>query len=156
MKKVFFGVFLIFSILSLSSVVCADDLTGRTGVGIGYLYVSVKHGVSSKFSLEGRVSPVYGGIGLGGRAYYNVTPQDRMVWYLGGGVHLFNYSHGRRGDRDYNGTRTGFGLSGFGGGEYFVTKNFTVGGDIGPVFVPVQGLVSEMGIGISIGIHYYP
>lgn len=141
MKRGYLLILLVMGFTSFAPGVWADDLTDRTGVGIGYLYISMKHGHSSKISYEGLICDVLGEVGIGGRVYYNITPQEKMVWYIGGGGYISSKKDG-----------IGLGLSGFGGGEYFVNEDFTVGGDIGPIF---STGTDSMGLDLKFGIHYY-
>ena len=54
---------------ALYSQVNAFDYSERTGIGSGYSYISLKHEISERTVIEGRVNYVSGISAVGGRLY---------------------------------------------------------------------------------------
>lgn len=137
----------------------ANNLSGRLGFGLGWPYLSLKYGLTPRFSIEGRGA--FGkGIGVyGGRLYYNFNPYDRAVIFTGlegdyvsFDVEIENEEEGMSGN-GYVGYL-------FVGGEYFINDNFTLNLDIGPAYMDFTE--SEFDLNVSgiewlynLGINFY-
>jgi hypothetical protein len=148
---------LLFSSIATKSL--ANDLTRRLGIGLGWPYLSLKYGISPRFSIEGRGA--FGeGIGVyGARLYYNFNPKDRAVIFTGlegdyvnFDVEIEDEEEGMRG-KGYVGYL-------FVGGEYFITDNFTFNLDIGPAYIDLTEDEFDLNVsGIewlyNLGISFY-
>ena len=85
MRKKFLLIFGLILLINMS-IVCigyANDLTHKIGVGLGYPYLSLKYGISPKWSGELRGAFGSGIVVVGGRVYYNLNPEKRAVIYYG-------------------------------------------------------------------------
>ena len=155
MKKTLVILSLIAIFISIfNSITIADNLKGRFGIGLGYPYLSLKYGVSSKFTLEARGASGDGIQVLGGRLLFNFNPRNTVVLYLGI-------------ERD-NITFDTEGISGKGqlmllflGGEYFIKKDLTVSMDMGPGVIGLtDSKYSDVNVNgtewiLNIGVNFY-
>src|ERR1035437_7289822 len=108
------------------------DLTNKFGICVGYEYLSVKYGFSPDITFELRGSfaisdKIYA---VSGREYTNLYKNSFLLGYIGleGGWTTFN-TYGISGSGAY-------GML-FVGSEYFITKHFSIGADIGPQYIVV-------------------
>lgn len=109
----------------------ADDLTNRIGIGAGNPYISIKYGLTPKFSVETR-GAFGSGISVGGaRLYYNLNPNQKAVFFLGGEGDYVSFDTDDLSGNGYVGYI-------FTGGEYFISKKFTFTLDIGPALVGLK------------------
>ena len=136
-----------------TSIAVADNLDNRIGIGLGNPYFSIKYGLSSRFSIEGRAAFGSGIFAGGARLYYNFNPEYRTVILAGGEGDYVSFNV-----HDVEGS--GFVAYGFVGGEYFITRKFTFNLDIGPAYIFVrenQFDFNEKGLEwvFNLGINYY-
>jgi hypothetical protein len=140
----------------------ANTLKGKLGIGLGYPWVSIKYGITHKFSIEVRGAFGSGINVYGVRLYYNFNPKhriDRIVIFTGleGDYVSFNVDTGNKEEK-----MSGNGYIGytFLGGEYFITKRFTLNLDIGPAFISLEEDEFNLSVdGIeyvfNLGINFY-
>lgn len=145
------------SIIFLSglSTVNATDLSKRLGIGLGYPYLSLKYGFSSRFTGELR-GAFDEGIGVYSvRGYYNFLVDERILGFAGADLGYITFD-----TEELKGTGTL--IMPFVGGEYFLTEQLSVGVDIGPAFISLGSMVLGKDFSISgiewvsnLGINYY-
>lgn len=154
MKRFLLAIIMVLLVGSLTtSIAVADNLDNRIGIGLGNPYFSIKYGLSSRFSIEGRAAFGSGIFAGGARLYYNFNPEGRTVIFVGGEGDYVSF------DVD---DVEGIGLVGYGfvGGEYFITRRFTFNLDIGPAYIFLkenQLDFDEHGLEwvFNLGINYY-
>jgi len=154
LKKFLLVIITVFLVGSLTApIVTGDNLDNRIGIGLGNPYISIKYGLSSKFSIEGR-GAFGSGIFVGGaRLYYNFNPEYRAVIFVGGEGDYVSFNVD-----DMEGF--GFVAYGFLGGEYFITKRLTFNLDIGQAYIFLkenESALDEEGLEwvFNLGINYY-
>jgi len=134
-----------------------EESNGKTGIGLGYPYLSVKHDVSEKISHEGRIAYLPGTIAGGGRLYYifpKFEPIKNMKSFIGSEISL-NYFN-------KSGVK-GYGISGliFIGAEYYFNRKFSFCLDLGPIYNILREIgnpsnnVSGLKLALNIGFYYY-
>jgi hypothetical protein len=158
-RDLFVLVLVILSLAIFSKMALANDLSRRLGFGLGWPYVSLKYGLTPRFSIEGRGA--FGeGIGVyGARLYYNFNPYDRAVIFTGLEGDYVNF------DVDIEDEEEGMKGKGyvgylFVGGEYFINDNFTFNLDIGPAYIDLTEGEFDLNVsGIewlyNLGINFY-
>jgi len=155
MARKFLRVLVLISLLNVGAVYTgySDDLTHRIGLGLGNPYVSLKYGISRKWSAELRGAFGSGITVIGGRSYYNWNPERRTVIYCGVEMDYVTF--------DTEGI-SGSGYVGYAfvGGEHFITKRLTFTLDIGPAFIVLKENKFKLNVqGIeyvfNLGINFY-
>ncbi len=130
------------------------DLTHKIGIGLGYPYLSLKYGISPKWSMELRGAFDDGIQVLGGRLYHNFTPEERTVIYCGGEMDCVTFD-----TKDIAGSGY-LGLI-FVGGEHFFSKKFTFCLDFSTVYTKLTDSeysdvsVSGIDLVVNMGINFY-
>lgn len=154
-KKFLIVLALIFLLnVGVISIAHSDDLTHKIGVGLGYPYSSLKYGITPKWSAELRGAFGSGIIVFGWRLYHNFNPTKRTVIYCGGEIDYVSFD-------TENIVGNGYLWLIFIGGEHFLSKNFAVGLDIGPIYTKLNALeysdISVSGIDwvVNIGVNFY-
>jgi len=157
MKKLLLSFFVIILVVCCAcSMVEANDLSGRLGLGFGNPYIALKYGVSSKISSEVRAAFGEGVLVYGIRGYYNFNPHDKLVFFIGGELDAVNFK------KSYLSGR-GEVLMFFVGLEHFVSRNSSLCFDIGPAYISlhsgetISGEVNSEGIEwvYNLGFNFY-
>lgn len=144
----------IFSLLfiSLSStVVFANRLEKRWGIGLGNPYISLKYWTSPGFAIEGR-GAFGSGIGVYSvRFYRNFSFKNKTVTFVGLEGGLINFDK-----EDIEGDGS-FGML-FLGFEHFIRKKMAFSLDIGPAYISLSSGGRSVG-GVewvyNLGINFY-
>jgi hypothetical protein len=139
--------------LKIPSSIHAESLKRRIAIGVGKPYVSLKYGLSPKFSIEARGAFGTGVNMYGARLYYNFTPKDKVVLFFGveGGYIRFSKD-------DVSGK--GYVIYPCLGGECFILKRLALTLDIGPAFIYLEEDEFNLSIkGVeylfNLGINFY-
>ena len=122
----------------------------------GFPYLGAKYGISQNVTSEFRIN-FDGGVGIvSGRAYYNFLNKEKFIIYSGleAGYTFFNNVEDLKG--------SGFLGSLFVGGEYFLLKNLSLGGDFGPSYISLSSeesgkkfTIDGLEWIINISVNYY-
>jgi len=148
------GLITVSVLLLLSSLVKAEDLSGRFGLGLNYPGISIKYGLSSKFAIEARGQfgdniSVYGVRGY----YYYPESRGKIAYFSGVEGDLVSFkgevSKGK-----------GYCVAAFLGGEYLFSKIFSFQMDFGPVYVSLRDddtdeTESEVDYLVNLGLNLY-
>ncbi|MEW6557302.1 MAG: hypothetical protein AB1349_08105 [Elusimicrobiota bacterium] len=148
MKKI---IFLILFTWIASTNIFGESLDNTVGIGLGYPYVSLKYGLSTNISIEGRYAFGKGINVYGGRLYYNFNPDDRLVKYIG-----MEHNYVLFEQEDVSGD--GYVGVGFIGVEYFIKNNLSLNMDLGISYsklsdktdVSVEGIDYLLNVGVNI------
>ena len=131
----------------------AEDLTHRFGIGLNYPGVSVKYGLSQKFSIEGKYQTADKINVMGPRLYFVIKDCGKLNLLAGLEADYVTFT----GD-----VSKGSGLAGelFVGGEYFITRNLSFLLDIGPAYVALSDTATSESVNgldsvLNMGINYY-
>ncbi|MFN3967130.1 MAG: hypothetical protein ACK4JE_05485 [Endomicrobiia bacterium] len=131
------------------------DLSNQLGISVGYPYFSLKYGISKNFTGEIRYAFAEGINVCSVRGYYNFYFGEKILGFSGADLGYISFdTEGIKGN--------GYLFMGFIGGEYFISKSFSIGIDFGPAFISVGA--KEFGKDFSVdgiewvfnlGINYY-
>lgn len=152
MKRIVIGIILgIFLVGCSSSLVRANDISKKFGLGVGNPYIALKYGFTPK--LSGEIRGAFGsGIAVYGiRGYYNFNPENKGVIFLGGEADLISFN-----TEEISGN--GSVLMVFVGFEYFITEKLTLSTDIGPALITISSegtSTSGPEWVFNIGINFY-
>jgi len=152
MRRFLLGSFITLAIVvSVPIIGYADDLSTRLGIGIGYPYVALKYGFSSKTSGEIRVAFSERIMVYGVRGYHNFNPRDKSVLFIGFELDSVTFEEEHiSGDGNVSMLFTGF--------EHFVSKSLSFCMDIGPAYIILHsGDMDVEGIEwvYNLGINFY-
>ncbi|MDI6792246.1 MAG: hypothetical protein QME81_05185 [bacterium] len=137
----------------LPSLLFADPLSKRWGVGANFPGVGLKYGINSQNTLEIRTQFGKDILVIGPRYYRNLNPEGQTVVFLGGEADYLSF----KGEASEG---SGFVLEAFVGGEYFTTPNLGLSLDIGPAYISLKDKdtsESEGGVDFvtNLGLTYY-
>lgn len=150
MKKVFAVTAVL---IVLPSLLLADPLSKRWGLGVNFPGVGLKYGVNSKSTLELKSQFGKDVFVVGPRYYHKFNPEAKTVIFLGGEADYFSF----KGETSEG---SGFVVGAFVGGEYFTTPNLGMSLDIGPAYISLKDkdtAEDEGGVDFvtSVGLTYY-
>lgn len=114
------------------SLLLADSLGSKWGIGINYIGLGIRHRIDSKNAVELRTNFENHIFAIGPRYYYNIGEKDKTVFFLGGEAGYLSF------ERDTS-KKSGFMVAAFGGIKYFVTPNLGIGLDVGPAYIDPKG-----------------
>ena len=124
----------------------------RFGIGLGYPYLSFKYRLSNKFSVEAVGSFSKGVEIYGGRVYWNFLHLDKTAVYAGLEGDYAKFDLEGIAGKGYLGTI-------FVGGEYFLSRAFSVSMDFGPVYSRIRekndSSLEQKGTDIMLNIGVY-